>query len=127
MNLEQPKIHVELLKTISNFGPAQQANEGDSLVHDRLVMSAKLSFFDIVPSGPESKSRAPTQPYILAGYSYLTDNLHTGGEQFTIICRLGISAAKPALHSSFDHLSLKRASSRTELSVRDFKHSLVRS
>ena len=117
MDLEQPKIHAQLLKTISNFGPAQLAVENHSPGHDRLALSARLSFLDIVPSGPESKSRAPTQPFILAGFSYLTDDFHAGSEQSTIICKLEIHTAKPALHSSFDHLTAKKASSRAELSV----------
>lgn len=117
MDLEQLKIHAQLLKTILNFGPAQQAVEDHSPGNDKLGISARLSFLDIVPSGPESKSRAPTQPFILAGFSHLTDDFQAGGEQLTIICKLEIHAAKPTLHSSFDHFSPKKASSIIELAV----------
>lgn len=127
MDLEQAKIYVELLKTISNFGPAQQEVDGHTDERDRLGTLARLSFLEIIPSGPESKSRAPTQPFILAGFSYLTDDFEAGGDQLTIICKLEIYSAKPALHSSFESLSPKKPSSRIEFAVRDPSISLVRS
>ena len=124
MDLEQLKIHAQLLKTIRNFGPAHGAVESLSPGHDRLAWSSKLSFLDVVPSGPESKSRAPTQPFILAGFSYIADDFQAGGEQSTTICRLEIHTNKPGLHASFDSLSAKKAAPRGELSVRKIRQAL---
>ena len=118
MDLEQLKIHAQLLKTVAEFGPANKAAESLSSGHDRPARFSKLSFLDLVPSGPESKSRAPTQPFILAGFSYLADDFQAGGEQSTIICKIDIHISKPGLHASFDSLSAKKAASRGDLSVR---------
>ena len=118
LDLEHLKIHVQLLKTLSSFGPKEQDPETLPTGHDRSGPSFRLSFFDIVPSGPESKTRAPTQPFILAAFSHLTDDFHAGGEQSTMICKLELGATKPGLHASFKTLSAKKGSSSSELQVR---------
>ncbi len=126
MDLEHLKIHTRLLKIMDGFGPSNKAAESIPPSYERVGGYSRLSFLTLISSGPESKSRAPTPPFILAGFSYLADDFHTGGEQATTICRLDIRRSACKLHTGFDPLSAKNAASRGTASVSKFQQFLLR-
>ncbi|KAL9104109.1 MAG: hypothetical protein Q9163_000911 [Psora crenata] len=59
-------------------------------------------------AGPESKSRAPTQPFVLTAFSCFSHDFQGGDTANTILCKWELSSEKPALHPSFTQLASKR-------------------
>ena len=111
-DLEQLKIHTRLLKILDNFSPSNRTLESIPPGYERAAGFSRLSFLTLISSGPESKTRAPVPPSIVAAFSYLADDFQAGGEHATVICKLDIRRLASKLHASFDPLSSKNVASR---------------
>ncbi len=121
------RIDPQLVRIVENFGPLIHNVESLPLGYERIAKSSKLSLLILVPSGPESKTRSPTPPFILAGYSYLSDDFQAGGEQMTTICKLTIQRSPCKLHPSFGTQPAKGALKGTNEVVRSTLHDSYRS
>jgi len=80
----------------------------------------QLSLLDIIPAGPESRSRGATQPFILGAFLYWSNESRNGGALHTVLCKWEFQVEKPTLHSAYGQLSSKKtnAFSSTDLPVR---------
>ena len=120
VDFEKSMIYVQTLKVLDDFAPLDQEVGGLTSHHEKSSSLFKLCFLDLVPSGPESKSRSPTQPFVLAGFSYLSDDAQTGGEQLTVMSRWEVEAAKSNIHPIFGSLSQNKVSGHTDPAVGQF-------
>lgn len=94
----------------------------EATVHNggALPSHAQLSLFEFIPPGPKSGTRDLTSPFLLASFSYLSDNFESGSTQmtrFTVICKWELQIASPGLHNSLDTLSSRKASVSSSLNL----------
>ena len=115
VDFEKMIIHAQTLCILDDFAPTDEDPDNFSVTNVKL---ARLSFLEIIASGPESKSRPQTQPFLLAGFSRLADDFQAGGEQLTVLSRWQIEAGKSKLHSNFGSQSQKNQSASSALLVR---------
>lgn len=116
VDIEKTEIEVRIVKIIGGFGPQTQDSMGSDAFNG-YAPSAVLTYLDVLPLGPESKSRAAAPPLILAGFSRLADDFEAGGEQTTILSRWEIEKNNTQLHPLFDTLSSHAPSSGDRNSV----------
>lgn len=124
IDFEKASISVQNLKLIASCTPAATAAEILSTTDDPIYVQTQLTTLDFIPAGPESKSRVPTQPFVLTAFSYLSRDFQGGEVANTVICKWELCSHKPVLHSSFAQLSPKRPtiSAAAELPVGRLHH-----
>ena len=121
IDFENAAVNVQSLKFVANCMPTATVEVASPML-DSSMMQARLTTLDFIPAGPESKSRSPTPPFVLAAFSYFAHDFQGGDAANTIFCKWEIYSEKPDIHSSFAQLSSRRpnASSAAELPVSDF-------
>lgn len=119
VDFERPKIDVNHVKTMKQCSPLDISN---ALHGGSLPSHAQLSLFEFVPPGPKSGTRELTSPFLLASFSYLSENFDGSSPQTTqttYLCKWELQNSTPKLHASLDAVSSKKnnASSMTDLAV----------
>ncbi|MCJ1266503.1 mediator complex subunit [Lobaria immixta] len=108
IDCQQLVFNIQHLKTINDCSPMDQ--EGNSSLMSR-KMSCQMSHLELIPPGPEMRTRGPTSPFALAVFSYVPDHSHDDSvreEPFSILARWEFHGAKTKLHPSFEQLTSKR-------------------
>ncbi|KAL9130983.1 MAG: hypothetical protein Q9217_000972 [Psora testacea] len=120
IDLEKAAISIQRLKVLPDCTPTAAATTGlPSIAYEPTTIQTQLTTLEFIPAGPESKSRAPTQPFVLTAFSYFSHEFDGGDTANTILCKWELSSEMSPLHSSFAQLSSKKPniSSSAELSV----------
>ena len=108
LDFEKAAINVKHLKLIADCTSAAEASELTSPAYDPSTIQTQLTMLDFIPPGPESKSRAPTQPFVLTAFSCFSPDFQGGDTVNTILYKWELYTQKTPLHSSFAQLSSKR-------------------
>ena len=116
------RIALQHVKVLNHCLPLNDVNEGALSDHGALPLHAELSHLEFTPPGPRTDNKEWRQPFILASFSYVSENLQgppAHAAQLTIICKWQLQYVPPKLHPSFDSLSSKKvqASSNVDLPV----------
>jgi len=102
-------VNLHHLEFVTSCTPSDGSVDSALLQHTTPPASARLSFLDFIPAGPEFRNREPTQPFVLATFTYVSDASEDGSNQFSIVCRWGLRISKPTMHPSFDQLSSRKS------------------
>ena len=105
IDFEKASVSIGYLKLIANCTPTPAITSTTDLP---VMMQSHLTTLDFIPWGPESKSRIPTQPFVLTAFSYFSHDFQGGDVANTVLCKWELCLEKPAVHSSFAQLSSKR-------------------
>ena len=113
------RFQIRHLKTVHECSPQDQDTGRLSATP---VVSCRLSHLEIIPAGPETHTRGPTNPFVLAVFSHAPGYYHEPNlqdEPFSILSRWEYRNSKPHLHPSFEQLLSKKpgAPPPTDLSV----------
>ena len=127
LDFERLEIRLQHLKVLNTCGPLNDTFGSSHPTHGALILRAHLSILKFLAPAPQPGTTEPSQPCILAAFSYLADDLHSSSseaQQFTVLCRWELESLRPALHPGFGSLSSKKsnAPSTSVLPVRLSNH-----
>lgn len=120
VDFERSRIDVNHVKTMDQCSPLDGTQDATVINGGTLPSHTQLSLLEFIPPGPKSGTRDPTSPFLLASFSYLSDNFESGSTQttqFTVICKWELQIASPKLHASLDSLSSRKASASSSLDL----------
>ena len=112
LDFAQSRVSMQHIKVLNQCSPLDDIVNGRSLEEqDVLPSHAQLSHLEFIPPGPRTDNKEWAHPFILASFSFLSDDLQGSsvqGEQFTVLCKWQLQHTAPKLHPSFETLSSKR-------------------
>jgi len=120
VDFERSSIDVNHVKAMDQCSPLDGTHDATAVDGGPVPSHAQLSLFEFIPPGPKSGTRDLTSPFLLASFSYLSDNFEGGSTQttqFTVICKWELQIASPKLHASLNFLSSKKASTSSSLDL----------
>jgi len=107
------RVDLQHVKVLNHCSPNVENLERRSPNHDVLSASAQLSLLDFIPPYPIPNSREYTPAFILATFSYISEDFQDPGlpVQLTVLSRWALQMNSTKLHTSFESLSSKKTNS----------------
>ena len=108
IDFERCALNIQHLCILTSCTPSAVFDELTQLSYNPAIKRAEVTLIEIIPAGPDSKSRQSTPPFVFVAFSFLSHDFHGADNINTVQCKWQLSVAKPSLHPSFSDLSSKK-------------------
>ena len=90
-------LDIQHLTFLTLCSPVVTVEEASQATFDHSSQNARLTLLDLIPAGPESKSRTSTRPFILAAFLYLASDFDGPESVRSVLCKWEIRQEKSCL------------------------------